>query len=249
MNYRTALVTGASSGLGRGLATWLARRGVLVYAAARRTTMLEALQREVGPSIIPLTLDVADADATHARVTALDAESGGLDLVVANAGVGERRATGADDWSHTLQLLKVNVLGAVATLSAATPGMASRKRGHLVGISSLASLLPLPRSANYCASKAFLDMWLDATRLDVARRGVSVTSIQPGFVKTELTQGHAPSELPFVLEADDAVERIGQAIARRDAVYAFPWQMATLARAARVLPRGTRAWAVRQVRK
>ena len=89
MRYANALVTGASSGLGRGLAALLARHGVRVYAAARRTALLDALKTEAGDSIVPVELDVSDADRTHDRVREIDEACGGLDLVVANAGVGE----------------------------------------------------------------------------------------------------------------------------------------------------------------
>src|SRR5690349_22978196 len=88
-SYRTALVTGASSGLGRGMALWFARRGVKVYAAARRRDNLEALAdeaRAAGAHVEPVELDVAHADTTLARIRELDDASGGLDLVIANAG-------------------------------------------------------------------------------------------------------------------------------------------------------------------
>jgi len=87
--WKTALVTGASSGLGRGLCVWLTKRGVQVYAAARRLELLETLKTEAGDLIVPVKMDVSDADATFAAVERLDAESGGLDLVIANAGIGE----------------------------------------------------------------------------------------------------------------------------------------------------------------
>ena len=98
-NYRTALVTGASSGLGRGLALWLARNGVRVFASGRRVEQLQALAdeaRAAGATIEPVEMDVARTDETLARIRQLDADCGGLDLVVANAGVGgETSAAGS----------------------------------------------------------------------------------------------------------------------------------------------------------
>ena len=123
MEYRNALVTGASSGLGRGLATWLVKRGVRVYAAARRGGALEQLQAELGENLLPVCLDVADADDTHARIQALDKECGGLDLVVANAGVGDETYGKRVDWKRVRRVIDVNVTGAVATLVAPLPGM------------------------------------------------------------------------------------------------------------------------------
>src|SRR4051812_30457840 len=108
MDYKNALITGASSGLGRGIAAHFARAGVRVYAAARRTAELESLKAEAGENIVPLTLDVSDGDATEARVRALDAECGGLDLVVANAGVAEQSYGKRIKWEPISRMLKVN---------------------------------------------------------------------------------------------------------------------------------------------
>lgn len=227
LDYRTALITGASSGLGRALATWFAGQGVKVYAAARRTRDLEALQAEVGENVVPFTLDVSHAQAAHDRVAKLDRECGGLDLVVANAGVGGETNGKRIDWGKIQQIIDVNVTGASATLVAALPGMVERQRGHLVGISSIAALGALPRNAAYCASKAWVSMFCESLRFDVERFGVSVTAIYPGFVKSEMTAGNK-HPMPFILETADGAARMGRAIARRAKTYSFPWQLAAV---------------------
>jgi NADP-dependent 3-hydroxy acid dehydrogenase YdfG len=233
--YRTALVTGASSGLGRGLAAWFARRGVRVYAAARRFDRLEALRAEEGERIVPVALDVRDAAATVACVETIDRECEGLDLVVANAGVAEDVPAGRLDWPLSQRTLLTNVVGAVATLSAALPGMVARGRGHLVGMSSMAAFRGLPRHAGYCASKAYLATWLESVRLDLQGTPIRVTSIHPGFVKSEMTARHKFRML-WLLETDDAVERMGRAIVRGKRVHRFPLPMSLLMRAARSIP-------------
>jgi short-subunit dehydrogenase len=237
--YRTALITGASSGLGRGLAAWFARRGVTVYAAARRVAALEELRREVGEAIVPMQLDVSKADHTHAAVTALDADCGGLDLVIANAGVAPVTPGHAIDWAAVKNVVDVNVSGALATVCGALPGMVARKKGHVVGISSLASFLAAPRLSTYCASKTFLTTWLDSVRLDVQPLGVHVTSLHPGFVKSEMTANNRPGTLPFLMETDVAVERMASAIVRKVKASAFPWQMRVAMAGAKVLPAST----------
>lgn len=238
--YKKVLITGASSGLGRGLAVWFAQvPGVTVYAAARRTQALESLRREVGEAIVPLTLDVSNGDATHARVQQLDGESGGLDLVIANAGLAPYTFGQAIDWSVVKNVIDVNVTGAVATLCGVLPGMVARGRGHLVGVSSLASFIAAPRLSTYCASKSFLTAWLESIRLDVASSGLHVTALQPGFVKSEITAKNRPGTLPFLLETQDAVERMAKAIVRRDETFAFPWQMRGMLAASKALPRAT----------
>jgi NADP-dependent 3-hydroxy acid dehydrogenase YdfG len=238
--WKTALVTGASSGLGRGLALWLTRRGVRVWAAGRRTEQLEALRAEACELMTPLRMDVADAATTYQQVRALDVEAGGLDLVIANAGVGEKVDVRAPDFSRVNQMIQVNVAGASATLCAAVPGMIERRRGHLAGISSLAGVLAFPSSAAYCASKAYLRMFLDSLRLDVTRHGISVTSILPGFVRSEMTDKNDPRQMPFLMETADAIELMGQALLRRDQQLLYPWQSATMVRLGSALP--TRLW-------
>jgi len=240
--WSTALITGASSGLGRGLALWLVHRGVRVWAAARRLDRLEALRDEAGGLVEPLALDVSDGPATFARVEALDREVGGLDLVIANAGFGERTSLRSLDHASVQRMLDVNVSGATATLLGAAPGMVARGRGHLVGMSSLAGLAAFPRSSAYCASKAYLTMFLDALRLDVARHGVTVTSLHPGYVKSEMTDRNPAGEMPFLLETEDAVERMGRALLARRERLLFPWQAAALVRAVGALPAGAQRW-------
>ncbi len=233
---KTALITGASSGLGRGLATHYAKAGVTVYAAARRLEQLEALKAEVGATLIPLKLDVADADGCCERVRALDQECGGLDLVIANAGVGELSNGKRIDWPGVHQTIKVNVAGAAATLCGALPAMVERGRGQLVGISSLAAFLTLPRTAAYAASKAFLTSFMESLRFDVEHTGVAVTVIHPGFVKSEMTAKNK-FEMPFLLETDEAVRRMAAAIDRKQKSYAFPWQMSSVVGLASALPK------------
>ena len=240
--WKTALITGASSGLGRGLALWLARRGVQVFAAARREPELRALAEAcatLAGRVHPLRLDVSDGDRTRAEIARIDGACGGLGLVIANAGVGFDTPATRINWEEVRTIIEVNVSGAAATLCAAIPGMVQRGRGQLVGISSLAGFRGLPRSAAYSASKAFLRVFLEGLRVDLAGSGVRVTSIYPGFVKSEMTAKNR-KKLPFLLETDDAVERMGSAIARGDAELAFPWQTASVIRAARLLP--TAVW-------
>lgn len=238
MSYRTALVTGASSGLGRGLALWLARRGVRVFAAGRRLPQLQALRDEAqaaGVTVEPVELDVTKADATLERIRALDAEAGGLDLVVANAGVGGTTNAKRLPWERVRGIIDTNVTGAAATLSAVLPQMVERKRGHLVGVSSLAGFRGLAGHAAYSASKAFLSTFMESLRVDLRGTGVCVTCIYPGFVKSELTATNN-FPMPFLMETHDAVELMGKGIVRGDAEVSFPWQLAVPTRMAKVLP-------------
>lgn len=242
-SYANVLITGASSGLGRALSLWFARRGSRVYAAARREQQLDSLKAEAsaGPGqVVPVRLDVAQTDSVVATLRALDdATPGGIDLVVANAGVGGRLLGARTEWADMAQLLQVNILGATATLTALAPRMAERNRGHLVGIASLAAWVVVPRFGLYGASKRYLETFCAGLRMDMAPYGVRVTSINPGFVKSEMTADNR-TPMPFLLETDDAADRMGRAILRGDALFAFPWQMAWLTRVAALLP----AWLI-----
>lgn len=223
---RTALITGASSGIGAALAKLLAAEGVEVVLAARREDALrehvEAIEAAGGSARVEV-LDVSDPERTEARVRELDDELG-LELVVANAGVGGSRWSGKLQWKDCANIIAVNVCGAVATLTGALPGMVARASGHLVGISSIAQYRGLPSSAAYCASKAFLSTFLESCRVDLHGSGVAVTDVRPGFVDTPLTEGMKSK--PFSVPIEDAARIIARAIRRRRGVVSFPAPLA-----------------------
>lgn len=238
LSYRTALITGASSGLGRGLALWFADRGVEVYAIARRQAELEHLRdagRRLAASINPVVLDVSDAKALSETIRDIDRKSGGLDLVIANAGISGITDARNIDWHTTEHIIDVNVRGAAATLCAALPSMVARNRGHIVGVSSMARHRGLPQHGAYAASKAFLSTFLESLRIDLHETKVDVTCLQPGFVKTALTERNK-FYMPFLMELGEGVEEMAQAIVRREREYSFPWSTRGAVNIVRALP-------------
>lgn len=231
--YGTVLLTGASSGIGREMALWWARRGARVWAAARREKQLEALAAEGQGKITPISMDVAREAETAERIRALDEEVGGLDLVVANAGVGDPTPGRKATWEHVERVLRINVTGAAATLTAVLPRMVERGRGHVVGVSSVAGYRGLGAYSAYCSSKAFLSVFLESLQVDLRGTGVRVTCIEPGFVKSEMTariEGRAP--MPFMATTEDAADRYCRAILR----FAYPRVHAIPARLMRLVP-------------
>jgi short-subunit dehydrogenase len=154
-----------------------------------------------------------------------EAETGGLDLVVANAGTGVARPAHKLRWQDIEPVLQVNVLGAFATLQAAIGPMVARGRGTLCGVSSLAALRGLPTSGAYGASKAALSTFLETLRLDLARQGVRVVDVRPGFVDTAMSRSNR-FKMPFLLDAADAARRTLQGIDQGRAVVSFPWPTA-----------------------
>jgi short-subunit dehydrogenase len=234
---RNALVTGASSGIGRGLALALGRRGAHVVVVARRRERLDELVAEIaaaGGTAEALTLDVADADATHAAVREADARRP-LDFIVANAGIGGITPGKKLDWTRVKAILETNLVGAAATIAGAVPGMVARGDGRIVAVASVAGFRGLPRFGAYSASKAGLITLCESLRIDLHGTGVSLTTVCPGYVQTELlTPGKSH---PFVVSVEDAVDTILRAADARDAVCTFPAPVVAGMRAAQLLPR------------
>ncbi|NCQ59742.1 MAG: SDR family NAD(P)-dependent oxidoreductase [Myxococcales bacterium] len=242
MNKSTpsAFITGASSGIGKAICLRLAADGYRLGLAARRVDELEDLAatiRSKGGEAEVFRVDVSDTAAATEAVRAADDTFGGLDLVIANAGVGRQRWAGKARFSDIEPTLSVNVMGAAATLVAVLPRMVERGRGHLVGVSSLAGYRGLPKSAAYSGSKAFLRVFLEGLRVDLRGTSVAVTDVQPGFVRTPMTDDNK-NPMPFLVEPEVAADHIARGIARRAAVVSFPWQLATLVRGSQALPNG-----------
>lgn len=245
--FRNALVTGASSGIGRALAIQLAASGTArCVLIARRAAELAAVAREVeaaGAEAITCVTDVADGDALVARMRALDSELGGLDLVVANAAVGAGPGADPIAWETLRDPFHVNVCGAVATLTAVLPAMVARRRGHLLGIGSISAYAALPGAAAYSAPKAALAMLLDCLRLDVARSGVAVTHARLGFVRTPMV-AHSTHPMPQLMDPAEVAKKIVARLPRRPREIVLPRALALLAKVAALSPEALRELAL-----
>ena len=235
---KTVLITGASSGIGRGLAIEFSRRGAAVGLLARRAEELNVIVKEIataGGRAIALPADVTDVDAVSKAAAELRTEFGPIDVLIANAGIGGSKAAAQLTAADVTKVINVNVIGVVNSTTAVIPEMVARREGQLVVISSLAAYRGLPKSAAYCASKAAVSAFAESLRVDLRGSGIDVTIIHPGFIKTALTAGRE-AQMPWLLELDDAVKKIVKAIESRKKSYAFPWQLATIVRACMLLP-------------
>jgi short-subunit dehydrogenase len=238
VQYKTAFITGAAGGIGSALARRLAKAGVEVALADRRQGPVESLAESIraeGNKARAYLLDVTEPEAVQRTLEQADDEMGGLELIIANAGTNTERWSGDLAWADYRRDAAVNMDGAVATLLAVLPRLCARKRGHLVGMSSLAQYRGLPGNAMYSATKAFLSTFLESLRADLRGVGVAVTDVRPGFVDTQMTTG-ASGPHPFLVKPERAAEIIVRGITKKSAVVAFPWQLATATRAALVLP-------------
>lgn len=236
---RTVFLTGASSGIGEALAVAFAKKGAVLGLVARRADLLDALAAKcesVGGKARAFPCDVTDAAALAEAVGEFVAEFGHIDIAVANAGIGGNNAETRDfEPAAVKKVIDINLLGAVNMIHAVLPSMKERKSGHLVAISSLAGFRGLPKSAAYCASKAAMTAFFESVRLDVLRHNIDVTIIQPGFIKTPLTDGRA-HKMPYLMELDDAIPLFVRAIEKRKKFAAFPWQLATFVRSGKFMP-------------
>ncbi|MEP6743467.1 MAG: SDR family NAD(P)-dependent oxidoreductase [bacterium] len=232
------MITGASSGIGAALAVELARRGARLGLVARRAEALTEIARAIkshGSNAVVLPSDVRDADSMRAAAGQLAEQAGPIDVLIANAGIGPTRDGSDLNAAEVSDVISINVIGAANSAAAVVPQMIARGHGHLVAISSLAAYRGLPRSAAYCASKAAVSAFFESLRLDLEPKGIAVTIIHPGFIKTPLTAGRE-AEMPFLMELDDAVKKIVRAIEKRKKSYAFPWQLATIVRTGMLMP-------------
>jgi len=234
---KVVCITGASSGLGRAMAREFARQGAKVGAIARREERLRQLCEEVraaGGTGEYAVADAADRPAVHAALKTLASRLGPCDILVANAGVGASNTATDLNVPAAEQVTRTNLLGPMYAFEAVLPDMLQRGGGHLVGISSVAAFKGLPTAAAYSASKAGLNAYLESIRISLRRKRIAVTTICPGFVKTEMTAKNP--KMLWVLEAEVAARKMVRAIARRRKVYCFPRRMRVLMRIAGWLP-------------
>jgi short-subunit dehydrogenase len=238
------MITGASSGLGRGMALEIAARGGHLGLLARREDLLkeivdEAKKRKVKSAYA--TADVRDAKAVREAADQFRKELGPIDILIANAGIGTADHAVSLTPEHAANVIGINVLGAINSVAAVLPEMVERKQGRLVAISSLAAYRGLAKSAAYCASKAALTAYFESLRIDLRHTGVGVTIIHPGFIKTDLTAGrHA--KMPYLMDLDEGVKKIVSAIEKEKKIYAFPWQLATIVRSSMLMPAAMYDW-------
>lgn len=210
-----AIVTGASRGIGRATAKALAARGARVGLVSRGEDGSRKLADELGNDPIVLGADVGDRDSVSGAVARFVEQAGGLEIVVANAGIAHYGPFRDLPIERAEEMVRINLLGTLYTVDAALPPMLDRGAGHVVIVSSGAGLRAFPWAATYGATKAGQRAFAEALRHELSGTGVSVTTVYPGEVRTDL-HAHELERMPDWYRRDDAIkpELVADAILR-----------------------------------
>jgi NADP-dependent 3-hydroxy acid dehydrogenase YdfG len=233
------VITGASSGLGAGLAVSYAAPGRMLGLIGRNVERLQAVAatcRAKGAEVVAGVVDVADCAAVQAWLAPFDAAYG-VDLAIANAGIS------AGTWPNgefegivtAAAMVRTNLLGVVHTVEALLPGMLARGAGHVAVVSSVAGYRGLPDCPAYCASKAGVRAYGESLRAALAPRGIAVSVIVPGFFASPMSQRFLGPK-PFLLDLDQAVAHTRAGLDRRASRLVFPRCMGLFLQAADLVP-------------
>jgi short-subunit dehydrogenase len=240
---KNILITGASSGLGEGMARQFAARGRNLALCARRTDRLDALAEELtaahGVNVVTRTLDVNDHDQVFAVFKEFRGELGTLDRVIVNAGINRGRPVGTGRFEVNRQTMETNLVAALAQAEAAVEIFREQGAGHLVVVSSLSAVRGMPGNLTaYAASKSGLSALADGIRYDLHGSPIEVTALLPGYIESEINDEHGNAP-PYITKAEAGAKALFKAIESETAkayIPAFPW--APMSVALRILPGG-----------
>lgn len=244
MRYGTVIITGASSGIGAQLAREFASLSQHMVVTARREERLRSLAQELngtGCQIHRLPGDLAGPESVTESLAQLLPSLPAPGLLILNAGIAQAVSHKGPFLETFRRVYDVNVFGAVAMIDAVLPWMLEHRQGHIVGVLSVAAYRGLPHWGPYCSSKAALWRALECLRLDLAHTGITVSTLHPSFVRTEMVDDvRAP--MPFILPLPKAARIMRRAILRKTIHHGFPWQYRWAYRFLRPLPDAIYAW-------
>jgi short-subunit dehydrogenase len=243
--WRTAWITGASSGIGQALTIALAQGGVKVAASARSGGKLSEIAGQRA-GITPLPVDVTALAAMIEASRSITNTLGPIDLAVFNAGIWEAMSVRNFSAAKAARCMAINYQGIANGIEAVLPGMLERGTGHIGLVASVAGYRGLGPTAAYGPSKAAVINLAETLNTNLAMRGIKVSVINPGYVDTPMTRGN-PFAMPFLVSAEDAARRILRGLEKGKFEIAFPWQLVLLMKLARLMPNGLFFWYARTV--
>ena len=236
MGKRIVWITGASSGIGQALARRMAADGWTVAASARSVDALNALAAEpTAGSIHPYALDVTDHAACRTTATAIEHDLGAIGTVVLAAGLHIPTVAKEFDVSGIRSLVDINLMGVVHCVDAVLPALIGRGAGRLAIVASVAGYRGLPSAAGYGATKAALINFAEALKFDLDHHGITTQVVCPGFVRTPLTDRN-PFPMPFLMEVEDAAERLYRGLRGTGFEITFPRRFALILKFLGILP-------------
>lgn len=232
---KAVFITGGTTGIGAEMARIYAFKGWKVGVCGRDKKKFEETFQVPNQHISFYQVDVANREDLKAAIADFS-KSIGLDLLIANAGIGYKYKTKVPDFEWSYKMVHVNFLGVMYAFEAALDVMIPRSKGQLVAISSIAGYNGLPGVSAYSATKAAVLRYCESLHLDLKQFNIDVTTICPGFIETPMTSTNNHS-MPFIVKAPKAAELIVRAIEKKKMVYAFPFFFASLVRILSMLPR------------
>ncbi len=235
--YKTILITGASSGLGRELAIQYAKPGVTLYLTARnKTRLLETVVscETKGASVLSRDIDIKDKKALKNWILECDRLKN-IDLVIANAGISAGTFGGTEPDEQVYDIYETNIFGVLNTIEPIIPAMQERKSGQIALISSMSSFIGMASCPAYSSSKACITSYGEGLRGYLKYHGVGVSIVCPGFIKTPLTDKNQ-FVMPFIMPSEKAAKKIINGISKNKGMIAFPFIMYFALKILRLLP-------------
>ncbi|WP_062062093.1 SDR family NAD(P)-dependent oxidoreductase [Cellvibrio sp. OA-2007] len=251
----TVLITGASSGIGYELALCYLKQGAKVFVLARSEEPLAQLTQQFPGRCVAVRVDLSDADDSQRAGEWISQQVPFLDLAILNAGTCEYVDVNHLTREPFEKVMAINWQGTVNSLLFCLPLLrkkilhekkSSAQTAQLVGISSMASILPMPRSQAYGASKVAVEYLFNSLRVDLVNEQIDITLVRPGFVKTPLTERN-DFPMPFAQTTAEAAIRIMRGISKRHWLVQFPWPLVWLMNAIACLPLRAQVWLLQKI--
>lgn len=246
----TVLITGASSGIGYELAMRYLERGERVVALARSAERLAKLTKQFPEHCLAVTVDLSDAEDSKRAGEWIKQQVQYLDVAILNAGTCEYVDVAELSRDPFDRVMAINWQGTINSLLFCLPLLRNKKsqaeKAQLVGISSMASILPMPRSQAYGASKVAVEYLFNSLRVDLASEPIDITIVRPGFVKTPLTDRN-DFPMPFAQTTAEAADNIMKGINKRHWLVQFPWPLVWLMNSIACLPLRAQVWLLQKI--